>query len=170
MKKRIIFIIIGLIVVIGVTGHFNKSYIKGKNTMQEKELLTIKKDGKEVGTFDKEDLKNLGEISFDANLKSSGKPAEKHTYAGVPVKKIFDAKHIVLSDENVVIVQGLDGYTVALGIDEIMQEDNVYITYKMDGKPLGKKGEGGKGPYQIVIRKDPFSQRWCKFVEEIRVE
>ena len=68
-----------------------------------------------------------------------------------------------------VIVRAIDGYTVALSIEEVLDEENVYLAYAIDGKPLRSKSQGGSGPYQLIVRKDQFSQRWCKFVVEIEI-
>jgi hypothetical protein len=46
----------------------------------------------------------------------------------------------------------------------------VYIVYAIDNKPLGKKEDGGAGPFELVIKNDPFSQRWCKFVSEVEIQ
>jgi hypothetical protein len=40
----------------------------------------------------------------------------------------------------------------------------------MDGEKLKSKKNNGSGPFRIVIRKDPFSQRWIKHLEEVLVE
>ncbi len=68
------------------------------------------------------------------------------------------------------IVRATDGYTIALSPKEVKDEDNVYLAYKLNGKLLKRKEEGGSGPYQVIIRKDEFSQRWCKFVVEIELK
>ena len=41
------------------------------------------------------------------------------------------------------------------------------ICIAMDGKALGSKSSGGFGPYLMVIRNELFSQRWCKYIEEV---
>ena len=41
------------------------------------------------------------------------------------------------------------------------------ICIAMDGRALGTKSSGGFGPYLMVIRNELFSQRWCKYIEEV---
>lgn len=65
--------------------------------------------------------------------------------------------------------RALDGYASAVTGQEVLTEDNVYLCIYMNGERLKPKQEGGLGPYLIVIKNDRFSQRWCKFVEEIQV-
>ena len=51
-----------------------------------------------------------------------------------------------------------------------MKPRNVYLTFERDGEYLKSKKQGGNGPFQLVIRKDSFSQRWIKHVDEIILE
>jgi len=60
-----------------------------------------------------------------------------------------------------------DGYRIILSAEEIAEPSNVYLTFERDGEILKSKKEGGNGPFQLVIRRDPFSQRWIKHVNEI---
>ncbi|MDZ7837619.1 MAG: hypothetical protein U5N58_06515 [Actinomycetota bacterium] len=46
----------------------------------------------------------------------------------------------------------------------------MYIAIEKDGQPLGDKDSGGSGPYQIIVKKDTFSQRWCKFLVELELK
>ncbi len=87
----------------------------------------------------------------------------------MPLINILKKLEIDTENKKQLIVRGIDGYTVAFSIDEVVDEDNIYLAYKMEGKLLKSKEEGGSGPYQLIVRKDQFSQRWCKFVVEMEV-
>ena len=41
------------------------------------------------------------------------------------------------------------------------------FAFERDGEIMKSKKEGGNGPFQLVIRRDPFSQRWIKHVDKI---
>ncbi|MFZ5969090.1 MAG: molybdopterin-dependent oxidoreductase [Bacillota bacterium] len=170
MKKMVSVVVVGLILVLAVTAYLNKGAVAQKERMQEKAQVIVKANGAEVKTLDMETIQGLGEKGFEANLKTNGKEAEKHTYTGVSLSRILNECDIKVDVDNQVIAKAIDGYTVALTGAEVLEEDNVYLAYKMDGKLLGKKEDGGKGPYQVIIRKDQFSQRWCKFVVELDVQ
>ena len=71
---------------------------------------------------------------------------------------------------NTVIAKAIDGYNVAYEVAEVQDEDNIFIAIARDGKPLGSKSTGGSGPYQLIVSKDAFSQRWCKFVIELEIK
>ncbi|MBA1334485.1 MAG: hypothetical protein HPY66_2334 [Firmicutes bacterium] len=170
MKKIVIAAVAILVIIVGITAYMNRGDLAAKQDSQDNAILIIKSDGAEVARVDMEYIKTLGEVEFDANIKSSGQDPEKHSFAGVPLKNVFDSQNIPTEGKTMVIVKAVDGYTSALNMDEVLEDDNVYLAYKRDGEPLGRKEDGGSGPYQVIIRKDPFSQRWCKFVMEIELQ
>jgi spermidine/putrescine-binding protein len=55
-------------------------------------------------------------------------------------------------------------------MEEAQNVRNVYIAYQINGEDLKSKAQGGNGPYQLVILSDPFSQRWCKYVNGVEIE
>lgn len=169
MKNKVFIAIIALVLIVAVTAFLNKDSLGDKKKMQDEAIVALKSSDNEA-TFNITEIKQLGEKEFSANLKSSGKEAEQHKYTGVPLKNVFGHANISLEGKEQIIVKAVDGYTVALMVDEVLDDDNVYLAYEMDGEPFGKKEDGGKGPYQVIIRKDQFSQRWCKFVTEIEVK
>ena len=116
--------------------------------------------------------KNLSESLRDEDgivIKLGGKES---VYVGVPLKevlkKIIDEN--ILKNKEKVIVRALDGYVVSYSINEILEDEHVYLVYLKDGKVLGEKEEGGMGPLMTVPRKDDFGKRWCKFVVKVEVK
>ena len=142
----------------GELAYLNREGMGDKILSQQNAILTIVADGKEYEvTFD--DILALEEIEFPAVLKSSGKPPVDTTYTGVELKAILAQQEIATEGKTQVITKAVDGYTVALSLEEVLEDDNVYIVYKRDGKDLGTREEGGSGPYQVVVRQDQFGQR-----------
>lgn len=111
----------------------------------------------------------LEEYSFEATLRSSDGTVRDHTYGGVRMRDLLDHSGVDLAGAEQVITHAVDGYTVALSADEVLQEDNVYVVYMIDGEPMAPREDGGSGPYQLVIREDEFGQRWNKYLMEIEV-
>ncbi len=111
----------------------------------------------------------MGEVEFDANLKTSGNGPIEQKYVGVPLKTIIENAGVKLDENSVAVVSAIDGYSVALTMDKLLDEGNVYLAYICEGELIGTKAEGGKGPYQMVISKDPFSQFWCKYAYNVDV-
>ncbi|SCY52133.1 molybdopterin-dependent oxidoreductase [Alkaliphilus peptidifermentans] len=170
MNKKVLITILFLIGLIALTAYINRGTIKDKAVMIENAELSIKEAGNEGMKLDFTLIQLLGEETFVANLKSSGKDPVEHQYKGVPLKAILNSANVSFEEKKQVIVRSVDGYTVALTVEEVLDDDNVYIAYERNGEPLGTKEEGGSGPYQVIIRKDPFSQRWAKFVVEVELQ
>lgn len=167
-KKTISFIIGILVIIVGVFAFINRQAIEDKKQDHEKMNIIIKKGEKET-TFSHDEILEFGEEEFKANLKSSGKKAVEHIYTGVPLIKLLQSAEIEMKEEDQINVKSIDGYTVALRVDEVLDEENIYLSYKIDGELMKPREDGGDGPYQMIIRKDQFSQRWAKYVVEIEV-
>ncbi len=115
------------------------------------------------------DMLSLNPVEFTAIMDTSTTNPAEVTFTGVELKKICESIGLDISGAEVFEVRALDGYSSALSIDEVMSEGNVYICINMNGEVLKTKSEGGFGPYMMVIISSEFSQRWCKFVEEISI-
>lgn len=170
MKRTITIVLLVLIVIVGITAYLNRGYVEDKEAMIENHTFVIKNNGEEVETVDLTMIEGLGVEEFNANLKSSGKDPVEHSYKGVALKDILAAKDQSLENKTQVIIRSIDGYTVALSAEEVAEDDNVYVVFEIDGEALGTKEDGGSGPYQVIIRKDPFGQRWAKFVVEVELQ
>ncbi|MCF6465523.1 hypothetical protein C3E90_06430 [Clostridium sp. Cult2] len=168
-NKTIGIIIFILIIIMGVFAFMNRDIAKDNREAHENAEIIIKGDGLEAKlTF--EEIGQLGEEEFNAVLDTSDSDPKEHKYTGIPLVNIIEEAGITIEDKKQVIIRGIDGYTVAISIQDVMDEDNVYLAYKLNGKLLRSKEEGGSGPYQIIIREDEFSQRWCKFVVEMELK
>lgn len=96
---------------------------------------------------------------------------KESVYVGVPLKEILKKiDENILKNKEKFIVKALDGYVVSYSVNEILEDEHVYLVYLKDGKVLGKKEEGGMGPLMTVPRKDAYGKRFCKFVVEVEVK
>ncbi|MDR2899242.1 MAG: molybdopterin-dependent oxidoreductase [Clostridiales bacterium] len=116
------------------------------------------------------DIRSLECETFTAVIRSSGQKPEEVTYTGIPLLSLFNGLDIDMTKASKIIVKGSDGYASAITIEEAENIRNVYIAYQLNGEDLKPKSRGGNGPYQLVILNDPFSQRWCKYVNEVEIE
>lgn len=170
MKKIVMAVVVILVLIMGVTAYLNRGDLAAKQESQQDAFIIIKSGGSEVARVDMGQLKDLNKVDVEANLKRSGKDPEKHQYTGVLLKEVLEAAGADTAGKDTVIMTAVDGYTSAISMDEVLEDDNVYVVYKIDGQPLGTKEAGGSGPLQVILAKDPFSQRWCKFVMEIDLQ
>ena len=158
LKKIIpIVIIIGIILIFSFSkgGNISINIVQGENQqVVEKDFIYNHSDA----------------ISFPAVVRSSGNKPVETEYKGIEMSKLFSSLDFDISKVEKITFNASDGYRIILGIEEIKEPNNIYLTFERDGKPMKSKSQGGNGPFQLVIRQDLFSQRWIKHVEEIILE
>lgn len=158
IKKVIpIVIIIGLILIF----NFSRKDIISINILQKENQQIVEKDF----IYNHNDA-----ISFPAVVRSSGNKPVETEYKGIEMSKLFSSLDLDISQVEKITFNASDGYRIILSIEEINEPNNVYLTFERDGKPMKSKRQGGNGPFQLVIRRDPFSQRWIKHIEDIILE
>ncbi len=173
MKKGpaiLIGIIALLVVIIGVTAFMNKDHVAQMKDLNNDAIFIVIEEGQEKASYDMSQIQAMGETNFDANLKTSGKDPISYTYTGVLLKTILQEAGVDLSTLEAVIVTAADGYAVSVDMEKMMADDNVYLAYMRESELIGTREEGGKGPYQMIISKDPFSQFWCKYALSVEVK
>ncbi|MFA7123701.1 MAG: hypothetical protein WC212_06660 [Candidatus Delongbacteria bacterium] len=169
MKKTVIVIMSVLAIVIALTAYLNKEYASKRADIHNKAGFLLKENGSEVSTLLLDDIRSAGAESFKAVLKTSGKEPEYHNYEGTQLKNLIKAAGIELSGKTTVIVTAVDGYSIAYPVEDILSEKNAYLSYASSGELLKKREEGGRGPYQVIILSDKFSNRRCKHAVEMDV-
>ncbi|WP_066499061.1 molybdopterin-dependent oxidoreductase [Abyssisolibacter fermentans] len=169
MKKGLVIVICLLVVIIGVTAYLSSGNVEEKKQLQKDAQLIIKA-GEEELKLSMDDIMAAGEEEFKAMLKTNGKEPIEYTYTGVMLYKILEKSGVNFEGKDTVITRSVDGYTIALSLEEVKEPSNVYVVYKKEGEGLGTKEDGGKGPYMTIIRKDKFSQRRCKYLTEIEIQ
>ncbi len=116
-----------------------------------------------------DDILALGPRDYAAVLDTSISDAKEVTVRGVELSALLDYVGAPWQDAAYFEINGLDEYYSPVLLSEVQEPDNVLICIAMDGKALGSKSSGGFGPYLMVIRNELFSQRWCKYIEEVAV-
>ena len=118
---------------------------------------------------DRDLITGLQGETFNAVIRSSGQKPRETEYTGVPLSGLLLEMNINMENNKQVIITGSDGYVVVVTAEEINEPKNTYIAYAIDGEEIKPRKKGGVGPYQLIIRKDGFSQRWCKYVTQIEI-
>lgn len=163
-------IVLVLMFAIGVTAYMNKDYVEANKTLNEDAVFMIKHEEQIVKSYTMSDIQALGEIEITATKDTSNSGPEDHVYVGVPLIKVYEDAGIKVSESSTIINMAADGYTVALKGEKVLDEDNVILTYKVDGQLLGSREAGGNGPYMIIVAKDQFSQYWCKYALSTEIQ
>jgi hypothetical protein len=162
-KITLIGVMIVLIVVMAVTYSLSRADLDDRVELYNETEFVLKANGEDIVTYNLKELKEFGSVDFDANLKTNGKKAEKHSYTGISLKEIYDSLDVNYDDFSALQVSSVDGYVVMVDIKKLLEGDNVYLAYKRDGEIIASMEDGGKGPIQMIISKDKISQYWCKY-------
>ncbi len=163
-------VIIALIVcvaAIAVLLFLNRDNIAAGRWAQQNATLTFAVTGQDDIEVDYDYICSLPATDFAATIRSSGQTPEEVIYTGVLLQDVLDDLDIDISGCQGIRVYAADGYAIAAQIDDVLDRDNVYLAYKIDGEVMKNRDQGGWGPYQIIIREDSFSQRWAKYVMKI---
>lgn len=168
-KYWIIGIVAALVIGVAVFALLNAGNLEDKKDSQQNAWVTIKRGETEI-KIDLEYLKTFEKQVFKATVDTSKTDPVERSFSGVALGTVLEDKGLNLEGAKQVTFKAADGYTTVVTAEEAAQDENVYLVYERDGKPSGTKAQGGTGPIEIVIRKDQFSQRWCKFLMEITID
>ncbi|MCL2671827.1 MAG: molybdopterin-dependent oxidoreductase [Clostridiales bacterium] len=164
--KIIICVIIALVIVVAVFALLHRSALAPKIEAQAEGYFLIYAGDAEYRVT-MEDVEALSPFEIEANYKKSGKAAETRTYTGVSLAEIVESLGMDISGFSSVAFTAADGYASALSLAEAMNGENCFIVIAADGEPLGSKADGGGGPFMMILARDQFSQRWCKFLLDV---
>ncbi len=158
-----------LIILLALFAWLNRGNIEEKRELEETAQFNLICNQTKV-SVSFSDLQALEPENFTTIMDTSTTEPTEVTMRGVELIRILHDKDISLSEEQTVEVRALDGYASVLTYSEIMESQNVYIVFEMNGEPLGVKADGGMGPYLMVIRSAKYAQRWVKFVQDVELK
>lgn len=154
-----------LVVAVAVLATLNKEDISLEQI--EKNQVVVKAGDTELGRFDLDMVQSMQKVEFSDQIKESGKPAVGAQFGGVLLKDVLTKIGVDVSRYKNVAYKAIDMYTTPGTVDEILEDDKVYVVYERDGQQTKPKSEGGTGPLEIIIANEQFSLRNCKFLTEI---
>lgn len=162
-----------IIILLLAVAFLSSIYLNQGDTQKRKELLSQAKievlKGDESSEISLSDIENVGEETFVGVFDSSSSSRSEHEYTGIELKDLVMSIFGDVKDKKAIIVHGADGFSVAYSMEEVLLDKNVYLVYMEDGKYLGGRESGGRGPYETIIVSDTFSNRRCKWVVKIEV-
>jgi len=119
--------------------------------------------------FSRDEIETIGLHTFTATLDIGNGISEQHVCEGVSLKRLLEYSMVQMTSDATYVAVGEDGHRSAYTAQEVDQED-VYIVIAADGHLLAPPTQGGPGPLMAAVREDRSTQRWCKYLVEIRVE
>lgn len=146
------------------SGEINKTMDEiGENTV----IVTY--NDQELCRFNLESLKAMPKVEINDHIKETGKASVDANFGGVLLRDVLTEQGVDLSKYSTANFVAMDGYTTAGTVDEILNNDKVYIVYEREGVQTKSKSEGGTGPMEIIITGEQFSLRNCKYLMEIKL-
>lgn len=179
-KQMLIAIIIIAVLAIAFGALLTVYLINNKENQQtyEEQKIRILVGEQLIGEYTFEQLAELSaEKTFKAVYKPSGKAAISRDYSGIELKELLEALSIDLSDKQEVRFTASDGLQKIYSMQDVRQEDNVFIANKVNGQSFNKgidwlaytKPQEDGGPYVVIRAKDTVSQNRVKLLVEICV-
>lgn len=162
-------VVVALAVVVVVFALLNREGAEEKMQLQNDAVFLITAGGETV-QVSMEDMESLTPRDIEATYKKSGKKPEIRTYTGVPLADILALKGVDASGYTTVTFTAADGYASALPLEEALSARDCFIVVMEGGEPLGKREDGGSGPFRMILPNDEFSQRWCSFLMEVQFQ
>lgn len=179
-NKKIAIIIIAVLIVV-----FIIALVVFINSNQENvdlynsEKIKITYGEELLGEYTLQELLDISSgVEFEAIYKPSGKQPIEREYTGIYIKDLFEKIDINLEEIQRVKFRAMDGYMQIYNVNTILEEDNVYIAYLVNGEPFNtginslayyEPQEDG-GPFVIIRAQDDTSQYRVKLVTEIIIE
>lgn len=155
-------------------------YIKhnegNKGLYEEKKIRIIIGDDVTEYSFD-ELIEYSPSVEFTAVYKPNNMLPIQRTYSGIYLYDLLIALDVNLNDYTGAVFKASDGFQKAYTINEIMQADNVYIAYLVNGKEFNRgidtlaytKPEEDGGPFVVIKALDSTSQNRVKMLVEIKL-
>ncbi len=155
VKKKVLMALAIIIIITGITLLSNR---------EKPELIVVYGEIKK--NIETEFIySHIDSETFPAVVRSSGNKPVETEYTGIELSKLFDSLNIPVGER--ILFDAYDGYRIVLSKDELNEPKNLYLAYERDGEKMKSKKQGGNGPFQLIIRRDPFSQRWIKHIKTI---
>lgn len=163
MLKKII-VIMAILSIVIVVGGCTKDEKVDYNLDFEATFKVM--NGTDETVFDLAEIRELGEVEFTATLDTSDSDPIEYNYVGVLLKDIYKEANVTITETSMVVIEAEDGYKVVLEGSKVLEDDNVYLAYVMNGEAL----DSNSGPLQTIVSKDQFSKFWCKFASSTYLE
>lgn len=158
-----------LLLAAAILAVLNADYVRERRDAQSNATFSVAVDGA-THTITMDDILALSPAAVTASYNPSDREAEAREYTGVALADIFTSLDIDASGYSSVTFMAADGYASAISAEDARDASNCYIVFEENGVSLGAKEDGGTGPFMMIMAKDVFSQRWCKFLLEVMLK
>ena len=172
MKKKIIFMLIAVIIMLGITSCGNNDSAENNEPQESYSESEIENATFLIIAGDSTHTVSMGDLLTIGGVDVSSSPRDVlREFKGVSLVNIFNHLGIDYSGAETVGFMSSDGFMSAVSIDEATDGANTFIVFEERGLPLGTiENEDGCGPFMAVIALDPFPNRWTKYLTEVIIQ
>ena len=158
-------VVVALAVAVVVLAQANRSPVKIAASS-----IAITQGGKTIKSFTVAQVQALPSVRARKTILSSSHPTETGTFTGVLLRTLINAANpALLRSASEIVTRGSDGFVSVLAPAEVVHGDSVLLAYAEGGKSLGTSGNGGTGPFRIIVLSDTWGNRDTKWVVEIQI-
>ncbi|MDO4582079.1 MAG: molybdopterin-dependent oxidoreductase [Bacillota bacterium] len=135
---------------------------------EETGQLAFTAEGASLGVVDYQQLVALDSYLRQVEIHSAGEGYSVHQYRGARLRDVIALLDASLLEQYAAVTAiGADDYLAAIGVDEVLMENNAFVMWEDNGEPiLTKDGE----PYgmRLVLLDDSYAMRYTKYLIEIQ--
>jgi hypothetical protein len=170
MKKRNTIIVLSLLTVLAIA----IVILAVTNAPKDKPVsgtISIISNGATLRIYTMEEIGAMEYIEVYKKIESSSYADVEGTFRGISLHTLLEkVDPSLLTSGKKIVVRSEDAFVTAFSADEVSENDNIFVAYMLNNKPLGTLKDGGMGPFRIIIQNDQFGNRSAKYVCEIEVQ
>ena len=159
MKKKIVFLFVILLVVTTLVA------VVHRMTHEAPAGLTLTAHGESLQI----PLTQLDQVAFSGELVDGKGTVTAHSYRGILLADLLQEAKISTEGIGTVLATSADQYTAEFQLQEVLENETVYLAVVADGQPIEGIDPGTPGA-QLVVFGDANSRRCVRFLAQITLE
>ena len=159
MKKKIVFLFAILLVVTALVA------VVHRMTHEAPAGLTLTVHGESLHL----PLTQLDQVAFSGELVDGKGTVTAHSYRGILLADLLQEANVSTEGVSRVLATSADQYTAEFQLQEVLENETVYLAVVADGQPIEGIDPGTPGA-QLVVFGDANSRRCVRFLAQITLE
>ena len=159
MKKKIVFLFVILLVVTALVAVVHRMTHEAPAGL----VLTANGDSLQIP------LTRLDRVEFSGELVDGKGTVTAHSYRGILLADLLQEANVSTEGVSRVLATSADQYTAEFQLQEVLENETVYLAVAADGQQIEGIDPGTPGA-QLVVFGDPNSRRCVRFLAQITLE
>ena len=110
-------------------------------------------------------------VSLEPVEVTSSPRGEHRSFTGVSLAAILEFTGADYSEGTNLVFNSIDGFRTAITMAEALNPEASFIVFEENGVALGaRSGHWQDAPFMLVMARDPFANRWARYVFEIEIQ